>query len=152
MKLSSQSKPTDKWTQSLASFWHLNTQRLDHVDSLLLLQTLWVSPLASRRPSACSLLSPCKNFLKATGDRRIGEATRDCLYGTGHGLRSPHVLDTSRWDSNGNMMGKCLEMVRSELWVGTPCSGSTTAATCSGYLFTWEQLITATCLIHLEIT
>ena len=57
----------------------------------------------------------CRDFLKATGTKRIGEATRDTLYGTGHSLRSPHVLDPSRWDTRGNMMGKCLEAVRGEL-------------------------------------
>lgn len=42
-------------------------------------------------------------------------ATTEVLYGTGHSLRSPHVLDVSKWSTSGNIMGKCLEIVRSEL-------------------------------------
>ena len=57
----------------------------------------------------------CKNFLKSTGSKRIGEATRDKLYGIGMTLRNPNVLDVGRWETQGNLMGKCLEEIRSEL-------------------------------------
>ena len=54
----------------------------------------------------------CKDFLKATGNKQIGEATKDTLYGIGMNLRHPNLMDVGRWNKQGNMMGKCLMEVR----------------------------------------
>lgn len=57
----------------------------------------------------------CKNFLKSTGDKKIGEACRDKVYGIGMDLRNENVLNTALWCKEGNAMGKCLETVRAAL-------------------------------------
>ena len=57
----------------------------------------------------------CKEFLLSTGSKQIGEAAIDKLYGIGMSLRNPHVLDTARWATDGNVMGKCLMEVRDSL-------------------------------------
>ena len=54
----------------------------------------------------------CKDFLMATGNKQIGEATKDTLYGIGMNLRHPNLMDIGRWKQQGNMMGKCLMEVR----------------------------------------
>ena len=57
----------------------------------------------------------CKDVLKATGTRQIGEATKEMPYGIGMNLKHPDLLVSSKWDTKGNIMGKCLMEVRSGL-------------------------------------
>ena len=57
----------------------------------------------------------CKQFLLATGSKQIGEAAKDKIYGIGMNLRHPNVLDHTKWDPKGNIMGKCLMEVRDKL-------------------------------------
>lgn len=58
----------------------------------------------------------CADFLKATGSKTIIEANpRDSFYGVGKGLRDSALWDQSAWPQDGNLMGKSLETVRSEL-------------------------------------
>ncbi len=57
----------------------------------------------------------CKTFLKNTGEKKIGEACKDEVYGIGMDLRNENVLNTTLWCKEGNAMGKCLETVRAAL-------------------------------------
>lgn len=55
------------------------------------------------------------SFLKNTKSLQIGEASRDVRWGIGLELNDPAVLDISKWNSSGNLLGKCLMKVRDEL-------------------------------------
>ena len=57
----------------------------------------------------------CKMALKDTGNKTIGEATLDKLWGIGMTLRSPHLFDIEKWPVSGNIMGRCLQEVRKEI-------------------------------------
>lgn len=54
-------------------------------------------------------------FLKNTQSLQIGEASKDTRWGIGLDLNDPDVLDVSRWNSTGNLLGRCLMRVRDEL-------------------------------------
>lgn len=54
-------------------------------------------------------------FLVDTQDLLIGEASTDPRWGIGLDLSNPDVLDTSKWNSEGNLLGKCLMKIRNEL-------------------------------------
>lgn len=54
-------------------------------------------------------------FLKSTGNLQIGEASTNERWGTGFSLTDPEVLDTEKWNPNGNLLGRCLMKVRDEL-------------------------------------
>lgn len=56
-----------------------------------------------------------RKFLKDTQHLQIGEASKDPRWGIGFDLNSPEVLDTSKWNAEGNLLGKCLMKVRGEL-------------------------------------
>lgn len=55
------------------------------------------------------------SFLKDTGQLQIGEASPNPRWGTGLDLDSPDVLDTTKWDPQGNLLGKSLMKIRHEL-------------------------------------
>lgn len=61
-----------------------------------------------------------KKFLCDTYPRRIGEASINPQWGIGMSLTNENVLDTSKWNENGNRLGKALQMVREELLQGQP--------------------------------
>lgn len=54
-------------------------------------------------------------FLRNTGQLQLGEASCNSRWGIGLNLNDPDVLDTTKWDSNGNLLGKCLMLIRDEL-------------------------------------
>lgn len=54
-------------------------------------------------------------ILIATSPRRIGEASRDPIWGTGFPLYDDKVLDVEAWNEEGNLLGRSLEKVRDEL-------------------------------------
>lgn len=54
------------------------------------------------------------SFLKDTQNLQIGEASKDPRWGVGLDLSDPQLLDTSKWNSEGNLLGKCLMQVRDE--------------------------------------
>ena len=57
----------------------------------------------------------CKEFLMATGNKSIGEATADDkFWGTGVSLRDTQATNTGVWTGN-NYMGRLLEEIRDEL-------------------------------------
>lgn len=56
-----------------------------------------------------------KKFLCDTFPRKIGEASINPQWGIGMPLNHEDVLDISKWNENGNRLGKALEMVRNEL-------------------------------------
>lgn len=55
-----------------------------------------------------------KNCLCATGQREIGEASLNERWGIGMTLDSPDILDVSKWNVNGNLLGKSLMRIRQE--------------------------------------
>lgn len=58
-------------------------------------------------------------FLVGTQPLRIGEASRDVLWGVGIALENREVLDSTRWPQDGNLLGRTLEQVREELIAGS---------------------------------
>lgn len=54
------------------------------------------------------------SFLKNTQHLQIGEASKDPRWGIGFELEDLDVLDISKWNSTGNLLGKCLMKVREE--------------------------------------
>lgn len=54
-------------------------------------------------------------FLLETGDRQLGEASRDTFWGVGATLTHPQILDTSNWPPEGNLLGRSLMKIRDEL-------------------------------------
>lgn len=54
-------------------------------------------------------------FLKDSHPLAIGEASRDSLWGVGMSLEHTGVLDTTKWEMNGNLLGNTLAQVRAEL-------------------------------------
>lgn len=55
-----------------------------------------------------------KDILLATNPRKIGEASRDPVWGTGFPLNDEKVLDVEAWNQDGNLLGRFLEKVREE--------------------------------------
>lgn len=56
-----------------------------------------------------------KKFLCDTFPRKIGEASVNPIWGIGLQLTHEDVLDTTKWNENGNRLGKALEVIRNEL-------------------------------------
>lgn len=56
-----------------------------------------------------------KKFLCDTFPRKIGEASVNPIWGIGLQLNNEDVLDTTKWNENGNRLGKALEVIRNEL-------------------------------------
>lgn len=56
-----------------------------------------------------------KKFLCDTHPRKIGEASLNQQWGIGLSLTDGNVLDTSKWNEEGNRLGKALEKIRNEL-------------------------------------
>lgn len=55
------------------------------------------------------------NYLIQTQDRTIGEASRNPIWGIGMTLDDDRVLDMARWNDTGNLLGKLLMKIRTEL-------------------------------------
>lgn len=55
------------------------------------------------------------NFLVETYPLPIGEASRDSIWGIGLPLEHADVLDLSKWDHQGNLLGYTLMQVREEI-------------------------------------
>lgn len=55
-----------------------------------------------------------KKFLCDTYPRKIGEASINPKWGIGMSLTNDDVLDMTKWNVNGNRLGKALEVVRGE--------------------------------------
>lgn len=53
-------------------------------------------------------------LLLATYPRKLGEASRDPLWGIGLPLHDDKVLDINEWSTEGNLLGRSLELVREE--------------------------------------
>lgn len=58
-------------------------------------------------------------FLKSTQDYQLGEASKNPVWGVGMSLEDDEILDTTKWDDSGNLLGKLLMRIRSEL-LNTP--------------------------------
>ncbi len=56
-----------------------------------------------------------KQYLLATGSKRIAEATSDRIWGCGKQLKNTDVLTIAKWRGAKNLMGRILESVRGEL-------------------------------------
>lgn len=54
-------------------------------------------------------------LLRDTRGLKIGEASRNPCWGIGLTLEDPQVLDTSKWNSSANLLGKLLMKIRSEI-------------------------------------
>ena len=57
----------------------------------------------------------CREALMNTGNRKLGEATKEDPWGIGMNLADPNVLNTSLWKDKPNIMGKVLEKIRETL-------------------------------------
>lgn len=55
------------------------------------------------------------SFLRETKPLLIGEASRNERWGVGMDLDNPELLDTTKWNPAGNLLGKCLMSIRDEL-------------------------------------
>lgn len=55
------------------------------------------------------------SFLKNTQHLQIGEVSKDTRWGIGMDLSDADLLDTIKWDSSSNLLGKCLMRIRKEL-------------------------------------
>lgn len=55
------------------------------------------------------------DFLIETHPLQLGEASKNQMWGIGLSLDSTEVLDSSKWNSYGNLLGRTLERVRDEL-------------------------------------
>lgn len=55
------------------------------------------------------------SYLKGTGQLMLGEASPNPRWGIGLDLDSPEVLDTTKWDQKGNLLGRSLMKIRDEL-------------------------------------
>lgn len=54
-------------------------------------------------------------FLRETGQLQLGEASPNERWGIGMDLNDPNVLDTTKWNPTGNLLGRCLMKIREEL-------------------------------------
>ena len=55
-----------------------------------------------------------RQYLLASGQKELGEASQDPVWGTGSSLRNPHSLDSNTWTGQ-NLFGILLMKVRHEL-------------------------------------
>lgn len=58
---------------------------------------------------------PMLSFLKGTAQLQIGEASTNPRWGIGLDLDNPDVLDTTKWNPSGNLLGRSLMRIRAEL-------------------------------------
>lgn len=56
-----------------------------------------------------------REFLCDTHPKRIGEASVNQKWGIGMPLTNPDVLNINKWNAEGNLLGKTLELIREEL-------------------------------------
>lgn len=59
--------------------------------------------------------SHLREYLCDTQQLQIGEASRNPRWGIGMTLQDQDVLDTSKWSTSGNLLGRALTTVRTEL-------------------------------------
>lgn len=62
------------------------------------------------------------NYLKDTQQLKLGEASRDPIWGIGMSLDDPEVLDSTKWTSTGNLLGRALTKIRQEFSQPTSAS------------------------------
>lgn len=62
------------------------------------------------------------NYLKNTQQLELGEASRDPKWGIGMSLDDPDVLDTAKWATTGNLLGRALTKIRQEFLKATSAS------------------------------
>lgn len=55
------------------------------------------------------------NSLRDTSGRRLGEASKNPCWGIGLTLEDPQALDTSKWNEAGNLLGRSLMQIRTEI-------------------------------------
>lgn len=55
------------------------------------------------------------DYLRSTFPRRLGEASRDTVWGIGIGLGEEGAMLQSSWHAEGNLLGKSLSTIRDEL-------------------------------------
>lgn len=60
---------------------------------------------------------PLLSVLKGTKQLQICEASTNPRWGIGLDLDNPDVLDTTKWDPNGNLLGRSLMRIRAELCI-----------------------------------
>lgn len=90
----------------------LNDLRNDHADVWTTrVEDTTIKGLRGKFTQNGHLLS----FLRNTIPLQLGEASQNERWGTGFNLNSPEVLDTSKWNPTGNLLGRCLMKVRQEL-------------------------------------
>lgn len=90
----------------------LNTLRHDHREEWLEKAPDLILKATRAKYTQNPLL---KDLPLSTHSLRIGEASRDSVWGIGLSLDNKDVLDTSRWASEGNLLGRTLMAVREEL-------------------------------------
>lgn len=56
-----------------------------------------------------------QKYLIDTGNLQLGEASTNPRWGIGLNLEDPNVLDTTKWSTTGNLLGKTLMKIRTEL-------------------------------------
>lgn len=59
--------------------------------------------------------APLATYLKDTKDLQLGEASTNPVWGIGMTLDNKDILNTSKWNQNGNLLGRSLMKVRAEL-------------------------------------
>lgn len=55
------------------------------------------------------------DLLRDTRQLKLGEASKDPCWGVGYTLEDQHVLDVDKWNKQGNLLGKSLMQIRSEI-------------------------------------
>ena len=71
----------------------------------------------------------CLQALLNTGDRKLGEATKEDPWGIGMQLSNPEVLNTKYWQNKSNIMGRVLEEIRDALRKKHAHDGTTSPST-----------------------
>lgn len=59
--------------------------------------------------------SNLQSFLLNTGGLQLGEASMDARWGIGMTLEDPEVLNSTKWNPDGNLLGRTLMLIREEL-------------------------------------
>lgn len=90
----------------------LNALKEDHVDQWdKSVHSITLQGLRAKFSQNPHLLA----FLRGTNQLKIGEASKNPRWGIGLNLDNPNLLDTSKWDPKGNLLGKCLMSIRQDL-------------------------------------
>lgn len=91
----------------------LNSLREDHVDEWTQrVEAVTLDGLRAKFSQNPQLAS----FLRGTKGLQIGEASKNPRWGIGLDLNDRDVLNISKWDINGNLLGKCLMKIREEIY------------------------------------